>query len=118
MAEGKLSLMDVLAFAKAGYKPADVKEIMAMSQATEEAPAPAPEDGVKNEVQNEPEEKSVANDEPDYKMMYADLQKQVESLTSKLEAAQKANINTDVSRSQNKLSTSETINNIFREVIS
>ena len=33
--EGKLSLMDVLAFAKAGYKPADVKEIMAMSQATE-----------------------------------------------------------------------------------
>ena len=116
--EGKLSLMDVLAFAKAGYKPADVKEIMAMSQATEEAPAPAPEDGVKNEVQNEPEEKPVANDEPDYKMMYADLQKQVESLTSKLEAAQKANINTDVSGSQNKLSTTETINNIFREVIS
>lgn len=119
MAEGKLSLMDVLAFAKAGYKPADVKEIMAMSQATEEAPAPATEDVAKNEVQNEPEvEKPVANDEPDYKTMYTDLQKQVESLTSKLEAAQKANINTDVSKSQNKLSTSETINNIFREVIS
>ena len=37
---------------------------------------------------------------------------------AKLEAAQKANINTDVSGSQNKLSTSETINNMFRDVIS
>lgn len=119
MAEGKLSLMDVLAFAKAGYKPADVKEIMAMSQATEEAPSPAAEDVAKNEVQNEPEvEKPVAEDVPDYKTMYTDLQKQVENLQSKLEAAQKANINTDVSGTQTKVSTSETINNIFREVIS
>ena len=35
-----------------------------------------------------------------------------------LEAAQKANINTDVSKTQTKVSTSEAINNIFREVIS
>lgn len=110
--------MDTLALARAGYKKSEIKEIMEQSQATEEAPAPAAEDVAKNEVQNEPEEKPVANDEPDYKTMYTDLQKQVESLTSKLEAAQKANINTDASKNQNKLSTSETINNIFREVIS
>lgn len=114
----KLSILDVLAFAKAGYKPADVKEIMAMSATTEEAPTPATEEVAKNEVQKEPEEIPVVKDEPDYKTMYADLQKQVESLTSKLEAAQKVNINTDVSKSQPKVSTSETINNIFREVIS
>lgn len=113
----KLSILDVLAFAKAGYKPADVKEIMAMS-ATTEAPTPATEEVAKNEVQKEPEEIPVVKDEPDYKTMYTDLQKQVESLTSKLEAAQKVNINTDVSKSQPKVSTSETINNIFREVIS
>lgn len=117
--EGKLSLMDVLAFAKAGYKPADVKEIMAMSQATEEAPSPAAEDAAKNEVQNEPEvEKPVANDEPDYKSMFEEMQKQYDEIALKLEAAQKANINTDVSRTQTKVSTSDAINNIFRDVIS
>ena len=70
-------------------------------------------------MQNEPEvEKPVAEDVPDYKTMYTDLQKQVESLTSKLEAAQKANIKADVSTTQTKVSTTEAINNIFRDVIS
>lgn len=115
----KLSIMDTLALARAGYKKSEIKEIMEQSNATEELPAPAEDTSVKNEAEKEPEvEKPVANDEPDYKTMYTDLQKQVESLTSKLEAAQKANINTDVSRTQTKVSTSEAINNIFRDVIS
>ena len=115
----KLSIMDTLALARAGYKKSEIKEIMEQSNATEELPAPAEETSVKNEAEKEPEvEKPVADDEPDYKTMYTDLQKQVESLTSKLEAAQKANINSDVSRTQTKVSTSEAINNIFRDVIS
>lgn len=115
----KLSIMDTLALARAGYKKSEIKEIMEQSNATEELPAPAEDTSVKNEAEKEPEvEKPVADDGPDYKTMYTDLQKQVESLTSKLEAAQKANINSDVSRTQTKVSTSEAINNIFRDVIS
>ena len=119
MAEGKLGIKDIMDFVKAGWKPADVKEIMELSKAPEEPPTPAPEDGVKNVVQKEPDvEPPVADDEPDYKMMVGDLQKQVEDLQSKLDSAQKANINADVSKTQTKVSTSDAINNMFRDVIS
>ena len=114
----KLSIMDTLALARAGYKKSEIKEIMEQSNAAEEQPTPAPEDSAKNEVEKAPEEKPVADDEPDYKSMFEEMQKQYDEIALKLEAAQKANINTDVSKSQNKFSTSETINNIFREVIS
>lgn len=113
----KLSILDVVALAKAGYKPGEVKEIMAMANVTEEAPAPAPKESANPEVQKEPEN-TVASPEPDYKAMFETQQKQIEELSSKLEAAQKANIATDVSSSQKKVSTSDTINNIFREVLS
>lgn len=110
----KLSILDVVALAKAGYKPGEVKEIMAMANVTEEAPAPAPKESAKPDVQKEP----AASPEPDYKAMFKAQQKQIEELSSKLDAAQKANIASDVSTNQKKISTSETINNIFREVIS
>ena len=115
----KLSIMDTLALARAGYKKSEIKEIMEQSNATEELPAPAEETSVKHEAEKEPEvEKPVADDGPDYKTMFEEMQKKYDAMASKLEAAQKANINTDVSKTQTKLSTSETINNIFREVIS
>ena len=50
--------------------------------------------------------------------MFEEMQKQYDEIALKLEAAQKANINTDVSRTQTKVSTSDAINNIFRDVIS
>lgn len=113
----KLSILDVVALAKAGYKPGEVKEIMAMANVTEEAAAPAPKESANPEPQKEPET-PVASPEPDYKAMFEEQKKQVEELTSKLEAAQKTNIASDVSNNQTKVSTSETINNIFRSVLS
>lgn len=114
----KLSILDVVALAKAGYKPGEVKEIMAMANVTEEAPAPAPKESANPDVQKEPEIEPAASPEPDYKAMFEAQQKQIEDLSSKLDAAQKANIASDVSTNQKKISTSETINNIFREVLS
>lgn len=114
----KMGIMDVLAFAKAGYSPKDVKEIMAMADSAEEAPESAPEVDAKPEVKKAPEQKQVEEaDAPDYKAMFEEMQKKNEELNSKLEAAQKANIASDVSGNQTKVSTSETINNIFREVL-
>ena len=115
----KLSILDVVALAKAGYKPGEVKEIMAMANVPEETPAPAPKESANPEVKKEPEiETQVASDVPDYKAMFEETQKQVQELSMKLADAQKANIATDVSNSQKKVSTSETINNIFKEIIS
>ena len=116
----KLSILDVVALAKAGYKPAEVKEIMAMANVPEVVPAPAPKESANSDEPKDPvkEEIPVASDTPDYKAMFEASQKQIEELSSKLDAAQKANIATDVSSSQSKPSTSETINNIFKDVIS
>lgn len=113
----KLSIFDVLAFAKAGYKPGDVKEIMGMASATEEAAATTPKESVNPEPQKEPEAQ-VTQTDPDYKAMFEEQKKQIEELSAKLEAAQKTNIASDVSNNQTKVSTSETINNIFKSVLS
>ncbi len=114
----KLSIMDVVALAKAGYKFGEVKEIMEMANVPEVVQAPSPKECENSEAQKEPEKEPVASPEPDYKAMFEAQQKQIEELSSKLDAAQKANIASDVSNSQTKISTSETINNIFKDVIS
>ena len=116
----KLSILDVVALAKAGYKPSEVKEIMAMANVPDVVQENAPKESAEPEAPKDPTEKEtpVASDTPDYKAMFEEQQKKLEELSSKLDAAQKANIATDVSSSQSRLSTSETINNIFKDVIS
>ena len=114
----KLSIMDVVALAKAGYKIGEVKEIMAMANVPEVVQAPSPKECENSEAQKEPEKEPATSPEPDYKAMFEAEQKKNEELSSKLDAAQKANIASDVSNSQTKISTSETINNIFKDVIS
>lgn len=114
----KMGIMDVLAFAKAGYSPKDVKEIMAMADSAEEAAESVSKENTTPEQQKAPEQKPKEEaDAPDYKAMFEEMQKKNEELNFKLEAAQKANVASDVSGNQTKVSTSETINNIFREVL-
>ena len=118
MAKEKLGIMDVLAFAKAGYSPKDVKEIMAMADSAEEVTENATKEIAEPEEQKAAEQKPKEEaDAPDYKTMFEEMQKKNEELNSKLEAAQKANIASNVSGNQTKISTSETINNIFRDVL-
>lgn len=117
MAKEKIGIMDVLAFAKAGYTPKDVKEIMALSDSSEEVAENATKEIAEPEEQKAPEEPAkTETDAPDYKKMFEELQKKNEELNAKLDAAQKANINADVSN-ENKKDTSTIINDIFREVL-
>lgn len=114
----RLGIMDLLTFAKAGYTPKDVKEIMAMSEVTEEAPTPAPEEAdVTHEVKKEPEEKPVADDTPDYKAMIEELQKKNDELSKQLKAAQTSNIAKNASGTVTKISSQEAVNNIFRDIL-
>lgn len=115
----RLGIMDLLTFAKAGYTPKDVKEIMAMSEVTEEAPTPASEEAdVTHEVKKEPEEeKPVADDTPDYKAMVEELQKKNDELSKQLKAAQTSNIAKNASGTVTKISSQEAVNNIFRDIL-
>lgn len=111
----KIGIMDLLTFAKAGYTPKDVKEIMAMADSSEEVAEVAPRESEKPEPQKEPEK--AESSEPDYKSMFEEMQKKNEELSSKLKEAQSANIAKDASGSAPKISAQDAVNNIFKDVI-
>ena len=105
-----LSIKDVVALAKAGYKPADVKELMEMSkEVPQEEPAPVATE-VKSEAtktEEAPAEVTTAageeNKEPeiDYKAKYNEL----------LEANRKAALTRDNSGSEPQQKSAEEIVN-------
>lgn len=74
-----LSISDIVALAKAGYKPGDVKELITLSKdEPKDEPKEEPKDIPKDEPKEEPKEDNI-----DYKKLYED--------------AIKANINKDLS---------------------
>ena len=88
-----LSIKDVVSLAKAGYKPADVKELIEMSKEPEPEVKPEPEPEVKPDPVTEPE--------IDYKEKYNEL----------LEANRKAALTRDNSGSEPQQKTAEEIVN-------
>lgn len=121
----KLTLIDRLQLVKAGYKAKQIEE-MIIKDASETSASEEPAentskgDAEPEQVKEQAETPAVDEnkDEPDYKAMFEEQKKQIEELSAKLEAAQKTNIASDVSNNQTKVSTSETINNIFKSVLS
>ena len=101
-----LSIKDVVSLAKAGYKPADVKELIELSkEEPKEEPAPVASEVTKTE--EAPAEVTTAageeNKEPeiDYKVKYEEL----------LEANRKAALTRDNSGSEPQQKTAEEIVN-------
>lgn len=117
----KFTPLDILAFAKAGWKPADVKEVIALSEAkteAEEPKEPAPEAVQQPEEVNAAETPVQSKEEvPDYKAMFEEQQKQIEALQGDLKKAQSLNVTQNVAPETPKLTGQEAVNNIFREVI-
>ena len=87
-----MNLIDIIALAKAGYKKADIDELLAVP-IDEPDPEPAagstdPDDGSKGEPEPSPE--PSAND-PDYEQLYNDLRSELEKVKNDLKVAQDAN---------------------------
>ena len=97
---------DLIAFAKDGYKPADVKELLEM-QIESNQPDPEPEPTPEPEPEPTPEPEPEPEPEPDYKKLYEESQ-------VKLKEAQKANVNRDVSNSGDNSSDEDIVNDLFR----
>lgn len=95
-----LSIKDVVSLAKAGYKPADVKELIELSK---EEPAPKEEEPTPKEEEPTPKEEPAPKEEPeiDYKVKYEEL----------LEANRKAALTRDNSGSEPQQKTAEEIVN-------
>lgn len=120
-----LTLIDRLQLVKAGYKAKQIEEMIikdASETSASEEPAENTSKGdAESEQAKEVGETPTADenkDEPDYKEMFENLQKEFDETKKRLEAAQKANISMDVSSNIKKEDTQTTINNIFKDILS
>lgn len=82
-----MNLTDIIALAKQGYKPSDIKELLELSApsaaATPTEPEqdpPVPSDPVPAKPEDEPEGVTdpETDPEPDYKKMYEDLKHEIQ----------------------------------------
>ena len=116
----KLKFSDVMDFVKAGWTPADVKEVMAMAE-TEPA---AEEQAVTVEnTQQQPATENAAETPaqteeavPDYKKMFEEQQAQIDVLKADLQKAQAANTSKNIAPDKPAITGQEAVNKIFREV--
>lgn len=95
-----MKLTDVIALAKAGYKKADIDELLTIQVDEPEQPA-APES---TEPIISPEGGSDPSPEvpegPDYEQLYKDVLGQIETLKNDLKVAQSKNIQQNVNRTE------------------
>ena len=97
-------LTDIIALAKAGYSPKDIKDLIALSEPTPQAPeTPDPEPEKKPEPETpsieEPTKEIPAIDE---KSNVIDYQEKVKELEAKIAEMQKENVSKDISGNETK----------------
>lgn len=94
-------LTDIIALAKAGYSPKDIKDLIALAEPTPQAPgAQDPEP----EPEKKPEPETPSIEEPtkeipaiDEKSNVIDYQEKVKELEAKIAEMQKENVSKDIS---------------------
>lgn len=121
----ELTLIERLQLVKAGYKAKEIESmIIKESSETAESEEPAENTSKGDEVADQAKEQDETpvsvenNDEPDYKQLFENLQKEFNETKTKLEAAQKMNASVNVSNNVPKEDAQTKINNIFKEIIS
>ena len=88
-----MNLLDIISLAKAGYKKADIDELLAI-QIDEPEPEPQPDNstepdiGAKGAPDPSPEPSA---DDPDYEQLYNDLRSELDKVKNDLKVAQDAN---------------------------
>ena len=120
-----LTLIDRLQLVKAGYKAKQIEEMIIKDASETSASEEPAENTSKGDAEPEQAKEQVETpaadenkDEPDYKEMFENLQKEFDETKKRLEAAQKANASMDVSANIKKEDTQTTINNIFKDILS
>lgn len=115
-----MNLMDIVALAKQGFTPADVKELLSAGetpQETETVPVSAESSSDQKTVQEDDQqdaERVEVGDAVDYKQKFEELEAKYEQMQKDLQAAQVNNTrNIDVSFKDEK-SYEETINDLAR----
>lgn len=112
-----LTIKDIVDLAKAGYKPADVKELIEISKSNDDRSSDVPpadsdtdkEDNAENNPQIDPNAGGTEDpNEPDYKSLY-------ETTKKELEKVQKENAKKDISSEDDYISDSDIIKDLIKD---
>lgn len=119
-----LNLTDIVALAKQGYKPNDIKELIEL---TKEAPEGKPEDQEEQPKPEEPEKPSedkpkeeekkdgkASSDQIDYKNEVEKLKAQLQETENKLSKLQKENTRCNADTDEHKKSDAESFADVMR----
>ena len=120
-----LNLTDIVALAKQGYKPNDIKELIEL---TKEAPEGKPEDQEKQPKPEEPEKPSedkpkeeekkddeASSGQLDYKEEVEKLKAQLQETENKLSKLQKENTRRNADTDENKKSDAEAFADVMKQ---
>lgn len=117
-----MNIMDIVALAKQGFTPGDIKEIINLANETPaEKPEEKPEEKPDEEGEQKTHDNDMTKDEPesgtndnaiDYKKMYDDAMKQNAVLQGKLENSQKSNVSQSINVQETK--DTDLINDLVR----
>lgn len=120
-----LNLTDIVALAKQGYKPNDIKELIEL---TKEAPEGKPEEQERQPKPEEPEKPSedkpeeeekkdgaASDDQLDYKKEVEKLKAQLQETENKLSKLQKENTRRNADTDDNKQSDAEAFADVMKE---
>ncbi len=119
-----LNLTDIVALAKQGYKPNDIKELIEL---TKEAPEGKPEDQAQQPKPEEPEKPSedkpiednqkdgaASSDQLDYKEEVEKLKAQLQETENKLSKLQKENVRRNADTDEHKKSDAEAFADVMK----
>ena len=106
-------LTDIIALAKAGYSPKDIKDLIALSEPTPQAPETpdpeTPDPEPKQEPEKKPEPETPSIEEPtkeipaiDEKSNVINYEEKVKELEVKIAEMQKENVSKDISGNKTK----------------
>lgn len=114
-----LKLDDIIALAKQGYKPADVKELIELSKSTDEAPASEDVADTGNtstptEDEKPEENQSTVADASAEDDKVIDYKKKVEELEKKIQDLQKANTKKNIADTDDSKSDSEVFADVMK----
>lgn len=115
-----MTLQDILALAKQGYKPGDIKELISLAEEKAE-PEPQPENNGSTVEENSPTSQENENHEeiPDKNSELEERLKALEAqnaeLSKQLKAAQDANINRDHSGEYKPVDPIADLTELFRK---
>lgn len=118
-----MTLADIIALAKQGYKPSDIKELLSLATEPEPAPAPEPQSQEPSNAGQETANQLITNIESEKEgevkkekspPLDGGLQEVVEDLKKQLAEAQEANVNANVQPEQTK-SLDDELADMFRE---